>query len=439
MDITTHRGSKEIGGTCIELAHGGTRIILDVGIPVTKPGGGKFSDDELASPTFEKDILPPVKGLYAGDTPSVDAVLLSHSHADHYGLMDFIHPDIPVFLSKDAKVILETGNVFWAERMRQEKMLKHCRTFDYWRKFTVGPFSITPYLVDHSAYGACAYLVEAGGKKVFYTGDFRAHGRKKVTFDKMLKDPNLNGVDVLIIEGTNLGGGGLGGLASEADVQREMTNALKNQNEVSFAVCSGSNIDRIVSLFNATCVAGKELVLDLYQYHLLSKLKERYSLSKLPPFDDDHIRIRYIKTHADKIVDTLGVELLYKYKHKKIDDDEILREREKLVLRLNVWGMGFLAGRMNRERPLEDALFIYSMWHGYLKDQPSFYAFRDKYNLQMKEIHTSGHAYKEDLIKLVEAIRPKQLVPVHTLHADEYKKELNHKNINVTTDKVVSL
>ena len=42
----------------------------------------------------------------------------------------------------------------------------------------IGPFRITPQLVDHSAFDAYALLVEADGKRVYYSGDFRAHGRK---------------------------------------------------------------------------------------------------------------------------------------------------------------------------------------------------------------------------------------------------------------------
>jgi ribonuclease J len=42
----------------------------------------------------------------------------------------------------------------------------------------VGPFSITPIPVDHSAFDAVAYRIQAEGKHILYTGDLRAHGRK---------------------------------------------------------------------------------------------------------------------------------------------------------------------------------------------------------------------------------------------------------------------
>jgi mRNA degradation ribonuclease J1/J2 len=85
---------------------------------------------------------------------------------------------------------------------------------------TLGPFTITPYLVDHSAYDAYAILVEADGVGLFYTGDFRAHGRKGKLFYKLLRLPPKH-VDVLLMEGTTLGRPSTDvGFPSEADLER---------------------------------------------------------------------------------------------------------------------------------------------------------------------------------------------------------------------------
>ncbi len=47
----------------------------------------------------------------------------------------------------------------------------------------IGPFRILPYLVDHSGFDAYALTIEADGKRLFYSGDLRAHGRKSRLFD----------------------------------------------------------------------------------------------------------------------------------------------------------------------------------------------------------------------------------------------------------------
>ena len=79
MKIEVHRGSREIGGTCIELSSGDTRIILDIGMPLVNPDGSEFCMRDYDGLTGEelkgRKVLPPVKGLYDWETPSVDAVL----------------------------------------------------------------------------------------------------------------------------------------------------------------------------------------------------------------------------------------------------------------------------------------------------------------------------------------------------------------------------
>ncbi len=68
-----HRGTQEIGGNCVELEQDGQRIVLDVGIPIQSQ--------------LEHDIpLPSVAGFENSD-PSLLAVLISHPHLDHYGLL----------------------------------------------------------------------------------------------------------------------------------------------------------------------------------------------------------------------------------------------------------------------------------------------------------------------------------------------------------------
>jgi ribonuclease J len=53
-------------------------------------------------------------------------------------------------------------------------------------------FAVTPYLIDHSGFDAVAYLIEADGKRLFYSSDFRGHGRKSMLFDLMLANPPLS-------------------------------------------------------------------------------------------------------------------------------------------------------------------------------------------------------------------------------------------------------
>ena len=92
-----------------------------------------------------------------------------------------------------------------------------------------------------------------------------------------------------------------------------------------------------------------------------------------------------------------------------------------MVLRIPLSSMQRIAKKMEKEKPLHEASFIYSMWSGYLKSNPKFKEFTDQYKIPMKIIHTSGHAYLHDLKRLADALKPRMIVPIHTLSGDEFK------------------
>ena len=69
--------------------------------------------------------------------------------------------------------------------------------------------------------------------------------------------------------------------------------------------------------------------------------------------------------------------------------------------------------RRNTRSP-SSLLVIWSLWKGYLeRDEGTRKLLSDK-GIKPIHVHTSGHASPDDLEKLVAAINPGKLVPVHT-------------------------
>ena len=78
MRLTIHRGANQVGGICIEIACGETTIIIDAGLPL---------DYDSQQPV--ESVLPqPLFDDLQKGKKKVDAVLLSHAHMDHYGLIN---------------------------------------------------------------------------------------------------------------------------------------------------------------------------------------------------------------------------------------------------------------------------------------------------------------------------------------------------------------
>ncbi|HJN72985.1 MAG TPA: MBL fold metallo-hydrolase [Myxococcota bacterium] len=91
MRVCIHRGAKQIGGTCIELESRGSRLVLDLGLPLD--AGVGFGNE-----------LPLVAGLAAGDDPDLLGVVISHPHPDHWGLLPLVPDTVPVFIGSAALV-----------------------------------------------------------------------------------------------------------------------------------------------------------------------------------------------------------------------------------------------------------------------------------------------------------------------------------------------
>ena len=414
-DIIIHKGAHTIGGNSVEIRSNQHRILIDLGTPLMAKGGGALDEKNLARPSVKNGILPDVKGLYKNDTPSVSAILISHAHMDHYGLLDHVHPNIPVYVSEGSQALINIGKVFYPNQSKI--FFDTFKIFKHWKPFQVGPFKITSYLMDHSGYDASAFLIEINGKKIFYSGDFRGHGRKAKLLDNLINNPIPN-IDCLLLEGTTLGGEHHIGFDSEAEVEQEFFNIFSNQKNLSIVIASGSNVDRLVSLYKATINSKKTLVLDLYTYYLLYQLKK--ITPGLPPFERDNIRILYLSGHAQNIVDHLDKNILYKFKHRKIETDEIIGRREEMVLKLPINGVRKIMLEITEKKPFKAGNFIFSMWSGYLEKDSSWLNFCNENKMDLVKIHVSGHAYLKDLKRLTGALKPKKLIPIHTLSRESF-------------------
>ena len=168
MRVCIHRGTKQIGGTCVEIEASGSRIIVDLGLPL---------DAVEADPA----LVPQISGLREHD-PSLLAIVLSHGHRDHWGLVPKVRPDIPIVMGRATESIMRAAADFVPDAFAPSAW-KHLESG---KPLQIGPFAITPHLVDHSGFDAYALEIEAGGRRLFYSGDLRAHGRKGKLFELML-------------------------------------------------------------------------------------------------------------------------------------------------------------------------------------------------------------------------------------------------------------
>jgi len=270
MTYTILRGANEIGGSCVEICSSSTRIIIDIGMPLMNPDGSSFDSSNIktqsAQDLLDKSILPSVPGLSIEGDKKKTALLISHAHQDHYGLIDFVNKKIPVYLGEASHTLIELTAVFAGK----DKVIEKPHYFESYKPFNIGDMEITPYLMDHAAFDAYAFLVRCEGKTLLYTGDFRAHGRKWKLFYKFLHIIPKK-IDWLLMEGTSLSRKKQR-FKTEEQLEIEFLKTFKETRGINLVYLSGQNIDRLVTIFRACKRSGKLFVIDFYIATVLSEL-----------------------------------------------------------------------------------------------------------------------------------------------------------------------
>jgi len=410
-----HRGQYEIGGMCIEVAaDDGTRILLDLGMPLTAPDGGDFPWGTPQRPTADliaEEVLRDIPGVFPHDptAPNIAAIILTHSHLDHYGLAHHAHPAIPVYGSDGTISVLEVGRVFFPA----SALPKDLRRLPLDEPLRFGGLSVTAIPVDHAAPDSRALLVCADGQRLLYTGDLRAHGRTGFRFENMLKDERLRCVDWLLIEGTTLGkSGGTHGLSSESCVENKLVELVRGSSDKLVAVmASGQNVDRLVSCFRAARRSGRLLVIDPYQAYVLMKIAP---LSKsIPQFTWDEVRVSFAHHQVERLKDAGMMELVYEMRGQGKVTSNHLAEQPGcfLMCTRGSFGMTKVFDKVGPEK----VELVWSMWSGYWDgDGCAMRKWAERKGVKPHFVHSGGHAWPEDLRRLANAIAAKQTVWVHT-------------------------
>ncbi|WP_152047685.1 MBL fold metallo-hydrolase [Aureimonas psammosilenae] len=396
MYIRIHRGTREIGGTCVEVrAANGSRLLLDLGLPLDGD-----PDDVAAHPAID--------GLRGGG--DLLGLVLSHGHLDHWGLAHLAGPDLPIALGAATHRILQAAAPFVPKSWVPVKAVE----FSSGVPLEFGPFRVTPQLVDHSGYDAYAILVEADGQRLFYSGDLRAHGRKAALFDRMIAKPPVN-IDVMLMEGSTLGRLDPNKrFPTETEVEADFVEAFRNTAGMVLVAASAQNIDRMVSIYRAAKRTGRTLVIDLYAAEILRATGN----ANIPQSDWPNVALYVPQYQRVRIKQTERFDLLERHKANRIfgEDLKTLGSKAAFLFR------PAMLRDLDRADCLSGAACIWSQWDGYLT-QPRGEALKAELvqrAIPLLSIHTSGHASIGDLQRLAAAIAPKVLVPVHTFQPKRF-------------------
>lgn len=388
MKIKIHRGQNQIGGNIIEIATDTTKILLDVGLELD---------------VHNNNELPKIDGLF--NVKGYDGVFISHYHGDHMGLAYDVYKDIPIYIGEKSYKIVKVSDEYKSKNtFTPNGFLVHKK------EIQVGDITITPYLCDHSAFDSYMLYVRTNDETILYTGDFRANGRKP--FEWLLKELPTN-VDTLICEGTTLSRNGYIS-ETEAELEEKAVEIFKNTNGPIFILQSTQNIDRIVTMYRSAKRSNRVFLQDLYMAETTSiigdSIPNPLGFSDVKAFltrsyDKEHFRYR----------------LFDKYGKNKIGKDRIVKEQFVMCVRNSM--INYIKS-LSTKMSFDNGVLVYSFWSGY-KEQPEMKEFIktcEVLGLKIITLHTSGHADEHAIQKLIKAVKPKNIIPIHTENAKWFEQ-----------------
>ena len=385
MNIIIHRGTHQIGGSAIEISTASTRIILDF--------GNELSLDEKYTP-INLDIEGVTKGL-----PDCNGIVISHYHMDHLGQLTSALPEIPLYMGELSKEVAMISAEYQDKNLYLR--LLGANTFRGGEAFTIGDIRIRPLVIDHSAADSYMFVIEAEGKHVLYTGDFRMHGLRHHILDQLV-NTYIGEVDVLITEGTSLSRDA-DKYISEAAVLDDISSYIQDGKYV-FVMCSSTNIDRIMGIWQ-NMPTDKVLICDAYQKRILETV-----------INNVYYESSLYRRHDSPLVLNKGSYPKYYMDHGFVS---LVRGTENFISQI-------------KEFPKDDVRIIYSMWTGYIEENLALKTLLETYPTYI--CHASGHVSKDDLIKFIELVNPDAIIPVHTDNPERLEELVPHRNVYIVND-----
>lgn len=485
-------GVDEIGGNKI-LVKDKNSLFLDFGMSFSQ--ANKFLSAFLQPRKcngildfVELGLLPWIKGIYredylrhcglpCEDKPSVDGVILSHSHMDHSAYINHLREDIPIYTTQESYIILkaleETSKKSFTDlislkrtfhfvskkrgdgykRLKASKIEREIKTPRPYKRFEIGEVTAILTPVDHSLPGASAQIIETSEETIVYTGDLRFHGRRGKGTKKFVKKAKKVSPTTMICEGTRID---QKENITEADIEKRATKIISDSKDLVIVDYPIRDLDRLLTFYNVAKNTDRTLTVNLKQAYILNQLQT----GDYPSLGDVAIYVprknwgligdsyacfdgKWLPASEIEKMDPYYIERDYdrwERKFLKLENTvtykDLREEPDQYIFRCDFFELKELI-----DIKPEKGIYIRSMTEPFdeemLIDYKKVKNWLKHFNLTLiKGMHASGHASGPEIIEMIREIEPEKLHPIHTEKKEKFKvlKDDKIKIINPTKE-----
>ncbi len=386
-------GLEEIGMNCMAIEYGQDIVIVDV--------GWMFPDETMPGVDY---VIPDVTYLEK-KKQNIRGVLITHGHLDHIGSAPYLLPKLgfpKVYATQFARALMEGP-------LEEHNLLNRVQwqTVKYSDILQIGPFRVEFFHVNHNIPEGMGLAITTPVGTVVHTGDYKFDetpvGDEPAEFEK-IERIGREGVLLAMCDSTNVERPGH--TVSEAEIGRNLDELI------------GKARGRIIlSTFSTLIPRMQEALWSAAKNNRKVTIVGRSMLKNVEICQ----RLGYLEIPKDILVDSRNL--------KRYRDDELLvictgsqanemsalvrmstGEHRQVVIKQGdtvILSSSPIPGNERSVELMMDNLFRLGADVMYSK---------------MLDIHTSGHAYQEELKQMLTMLKPTHFMPVH----GEYRKRVLH-------------
>ncbi len=421
--LTFYGGVGEIGGNKILLRDGNTSIFLDFGKNFGRER--QFYDEPYLSPREEKHliylgILPEIKGLYKKDNiePSIDAIVLSHPHADHWDYIRYVKDSVPIICGETTKTMIVARELAGGGQRAEyrvasltasqgEQVFKKFRTFRTGDILDIGSVRLEPIHVDHSVPGAYGFIIYTSSGVIAYTGDFRLHGPEADMSREFIARAKEAHPDVLITEATNIVDAKMLG---ESEVEEKITEVVSTTGRLALAGFYLNDVDRLKTFWRVAGANCRQLAISMKQAWLVHNLQ-----------GDEHLHLFRLEDpgllifqREKRTLQEWEKVLTRCYPDRMVDAYYVNAHQGEILLAASFWDMN----EMVEVQPEPGSIYILSQSEPFSEqmeiDYNKLLNWLEICGLPLYQVHASGHVNPDQLKWAIKEINPKKVFVVHT-------------------------
>jgi ribonuclease J len=392
-------GLGEIGLNMMLLECNDAIMIIDAGL--------MFPEDDMLG----IDIVIPDFSYLRQNHERLQALVVTHGHEDHIGAIPFLLREFPLPIYGTALTI-----ALIREKLKEHGLLERTRLVEVTPRqaFTVGPFEIEFIRVCHSIPDGVGLAVNTPAGIVIHSGDFKVDHTP--VDGKRLDLPRFatygeQGVLAMFADSTNAEREGA--TLSEKDIGCTLRQIFQECSGRIIIAVFASNLHRIQQVVQLAreferkvLLNGKSMLANIRIARELGYLdfdpEHEITLQELPKCPDSQVLILTTGSQGEPM--SALTRMAFK-DHKKLK----ITPGDTVIL-----SSKFIPGN---ERSIQNIIN-----HLYRQGAEVIYE-------QVRDIHVSGHAYKEELKLLINVVQPRFFVPIH----GEFRHLVKHRQLALST------